>query len=365
MQLAMRNSSALRQLAALLRREPPETVDWFGVLALANHALLTPALAVALQNNSALPVDVQVFLSEVLKRNIERNRRLKAQLVDALRSLNVVGIQPVLLKGAILLASTERDDGGRILGDLDILLRPEEVARGVAALEDGGFRVSRLFRQADSHVAAELGRPEDVGIVDLHRRPPGPLACLNHVVIEDHCHTIIITGARASVPSSTLQILLLVAHDQFHDQDYWRGRLDLRHLLDFASLTSGSHDVDWDLLVDWIPGGLMRTALDTHLIAAEALMGARAPRWSHRGLWSRWQYYRRLLQMDHPRLGFTMLALSTLVEWPAMIAHFIRDRSLRRELSGVATRPAHRVEDGLNWLRHLKHLFRPAPPGKS
>src|SRR5689334_9371710 len=91
---AVHSLRTLRQLGMALQGRPPQAPDWLDLIALAIHALVTPALALALKGNCEPPPDVEVFLREVLNRNLERNRRLSAELTDALSVLNDLDIVP-------------------------------------------------------------------------------------------------------------------------------------------------------------------------------------------------------------------------------------------------------------------------------
>ena len=173
----MNRQTALTQLSMCFQGQVPPGADWMAMLDLANRSLATAQLCTAVMASSsagALPDDVRVFLLDVQSRNRERNRRLVQQLKDALRALNAVGIEPVLLKGIALWASRPDEVFDRILADIDLLVRGTEVDRAVGALRDAGFALTARYPGNDVHVVAELGRPDDVGLIDLHQRPPGP-----------------------------------------------------------------------------------------------------------------------------------------------------------------------------------------------
>src|SRR5215510_2152960 len=235
----MNRLTALSQLSACLQGRLPPDADWMAMLDLANRSLATAQLCAAVMNSSeasSIPEDVRTFLLDVRSRNRERNRRLIAQLTDALRALDAVGIEPVLLKGIGLWASRPEEPFDRILADIDLLVRGSEVERAIRALRNAGFGLTARYPGNDVHVVAELARPEDVGLIDLHQRPPGPPGFAEIENLEAYCLPVTVNGLRAMRPVTTLQLFFLVLHDQFHDGDYWRGGFDLRHLVDIASL---------------------------------------------------------------------------------------------------------------------------------
>src|SRR6202008_1616219 len=126
----------------------------------------------------------------------------------------------------------------------------------------------------DVLVAAEIGRAEDVGLIDMHQRPPGPPGLAEIDNLGAYCRPVAIDGLRALCPIPALQIFFLVLHDQLHDGDYWRGGFDLRHLMDITRLSASNEPVDWGLLERLCRTSLVRHALETQLIAAERFAGA-------------------------------------------------------------------------------------------
>jgi hypothetical protein len=84
------------------------TIDWRGLTWLAGSSLVTPALAGALQRKGLferLPEAVQDYLQTLQSLNLARNQTLREQLLIITEALNRIDIQPVLLKGAIALAT--------------------------------------------------------------------------------------------------------------------------------------------------------------------------------------------------------------------------------------------------------------------
>lgn len=316
----MARARILDQLAAALRGDPPPDADWTALVNLANQSLVTPALDPALA-----PPDIAPFLTEVRTRNRERNRRLQAQLADALAALNAAGVTPTLLKGAAL------GETDRLLSDLDLLVEPPEVERAVEALQAAGFGLASRYPGPDVHVVAELGRPEDVGYLDLHQRPPGPPAIAGtqgrRILAE-------LPGGRAWRPDAATQILHLVLHDQFHDGDYWRGGFDVRHLLDLARLAPRLEPADWAWLREACGTPLVRAALDAQLFAASRLVNAAVPPSSPH---ARRTYRRWRRQHAWPALRVPLAALTVALEARMLLAHrrAIRPRGFAPRLDRV------------------------------
>jgi hypothetical protein len=309
--------SRLKQLDALCRLltgDLPRRVDWMGVMALANETLVTPQIYSAARRAgtaSRLPPEVGQFLHEVWTRNRERNRRLFVQLRQALAILNAAGFEPTLLKGAAFWATggppAEHD---RILTDLDLIVAEPHTEAAMQALQDRGFDLLRRYEDISSHVIALLGRESDVGVIDLHRRPPGPPDLVGAAMaVPDQSVALTWDGVRARAPSPALQVFLMVLHDQYEDGGYWRGEFALRHLMEIAALSRRPGGVDWRVVDGLARTRLVRNATHAELHAAATMFGALTPR-NTRRCWVRLQHARRLAQFAWPRLNAAFRLLS-------------------------------------------------------
>lgn len=352
----MGRARTLDEVSAALRGASAPHYDWTAVLDLANQSLVTPGLAAALAPVAErVPETARVFLAEVRRRNHERNHRLTSQLHDAVAALNAAGIEPVLLKGAALLATCEAPLD-RLLSDLDLLVAPAQADAAVAALERAGFGVMNRYPGAAPHVVAELGRPQDVGLVDLHRRPPGPPGLAETPELAERRAAVAVGGGRAWIPDAASQILHLVLHDQFHDGDYWRGGFDLRHLADLKRLAPElvADDLTW--LLGACGGDLVRGALRAQLLAADRLLGGAAAqgRTDARALWT---YRRWRLQHVYPALRLPLALLAFVVEAPQVVAHRAANFLGRgRVLGAAAVDPVGPVER----VARLRKIMAPA-----
>ncbi len=300
------------ELMASLAGRPPKNLDWPGVIAIANRTLTTGTLARRQQvdRSMALPQDVADFLAAVDERALERDRRMRDQLAEAVTCLNGAEITPILIKGAAMLAMPGLDARGRILSDLDIMVPPSALARAGDALGRIGY--VRQIQLSDPTVAHIFARTRDAGTIDLHYRLKAPRPRFEFARLASFCIPVKVGTGEALLPSPTAQTLILVLHDQLKDRDYWRGLVDLRHVLDIAALARTAEGIDWDQLLSWFPERQPRTALRTQLVTIEALLGIGVPPRLIKGWWPRMQHRRRMVQLDWPALGpiFTLLTLA-------------------------------------------------------
>src|SRR5437588_1605260 len=127
---AMANySRSLIDWSECLQGRVPKRADWVSLLGLANETLTTPALnEFATRFRDQIPEDVYFYIREIFERNVVRNLRLSAQLIEAVSAINDRSVTPVLVKGAAMLATAPpTDHGSKLMTDLDIIVSPEEV----------------------------------------------------------------------------------------------------------------------------------------------------------------------------------------------------------------------------------------------
>jgi hypothetical protein len=215
--------------------------DWPRVLETANRGWVGPALFVALRDCGRLldvPEDERNYLGLLHDRNRARNLRLRAQLFEATAALNAVGVRPILLKGAIrLFGPADAKIGARMISDLDLSFRPSEVDTARAALASIGY--------TNVGGSNEMGRPQDAGTIELHTKANARSATYLRGELRNSSHLVEQDGHEALVPDSTSQALHLMVHDMIKEGDYWRFRIDLRHLLDLAELARSPEGLNW------------------------------------------------------------------------------------------------------------------------
>lgn len=286
-------------LAACLRHEPPGDVDWTALIAAANRSWMTPQLLIALRESGvidAAPDDVRDYLELIHGRNLLRNRRLRAQLREAVRALNAAGIAPTLVKGAVDIAC-ERGErlGGRLMSDLDILVREGELEAARAALTALGY--GPLMADHPPFLA----RPGDAGAIELHGWALPHSRYESLAGIEEGPVVTILGSARARIPPAPLRVLQLVIHDHIKEGDDWRGSVDLRHVHDIARMLQAG--VDWTALRATPRRRRERAALEDALAMAGFLFGVKVPPAPGRTLLQRLRHRRRLAPLLHPVLG--------------------------------------------------------------
>jgi len=341
-------AKALDDLLAWLSGHERDEKDWRPLVALASDTLTVGSLADAVLPSriaDSLPGEVRDLLIDVQTRARERNARLRSQLLELIPALNSAGVEPILMRGVARLLSSPREES-RLLSDIDLLVPGARLKNCSSALRDLGYE---LFRApTEDRVPSVLCRPTDVGMVDLHAQLQPVYLRLGYNRLANECRTIELPTGTALMPSPTCQMLCTIVHDQLHDADYWRGLLDVRHLVDMQRIAR--EGVDWAALASFFPAGSPRNALFLQLRSARLLMNIDVPDEYCGGLWSAVQQIRRRLQarLDFLRPLLTLVTIA--VDPPPRSGSPPTER--RTETVRETTR------------RRLDHYFGPANAGK-
>jgi hypothetical protein len=293
----------------------PRNAHWMSLLDLANRTLTTPALKdFTSRFCGQIPNEVGLYVREMFDRNLMRNARLASQLAECVLVLNENGIIPVLFKGAVTLASPlSASWGSKLMTDLDIMVPPQQVDVALNSLFTIGYSVHFQADRDSRKWYADLKRARDVGMIDLHKCAPGPAFFYGSADdIYLHSELIPVGKGKAYVPSATYQALMLIVHDQFQDNDYWIGNIDLRHLLDLRDLAVSSKPIDWTMLISFASSELARNAMETQLLLLASLLDVEMPADIGTRIIPRLQYRRRLLQAQFPLLRYPLLTMGML-----------------------------------------------------
>ena len=319
------------------------------VLELANNTLTTPFLIDLVdQPDQSVPEDVRAFVRDIYRRNALRNDRLRAQLEEAVAALNERDVIPVLLKGSAILATAVPERRAtRIMADLDILVDPDQVETALQALADLDYQ-SHFRTPPDSRKQySDLKRARDVGMIDLHQGAPGPDYFYRPSgKLLAHCTPISVGRGTAYLPTPTFQAFMLIIHDQFQDDDYWVGEIDVRHLVELRDLAN-AEGIDWNRMMSFASSRLARNAIAKQLVALAELFGVDVPVELRKGFVPRLQFRRLLLQSRFP-----------LARWPLLSVALLDYGNYRRELGAEYQTDTRRNETlTLPRADTLRHLF--------
>lgn len=214
---------------------------WPRIARLSGVHLLTPAFGAALEQlglAGPLPADLRDYLGAMRTAGEERNRTLRADLLDILSILNAVGVEPVLLKGALrLVDDLFPDDAWRFMHDLDLLVPAADVDRAGRALR--GLRWTEGLHDGEGgRHALVLMRRDGLSRLELHDEPleAGWRRHLDAAGLLARVRRRERAGVAFLEPAPEDQIAHLVLHAQLQHAHLATGRFLLRDSAELALL---------------------------------------------------------------------------------------------------------------------------------
>ncbi len=253
-------------------------VDWHDVVSFASsHLVLAMLGRPGFVAKIAMPDEVAEFLGDVHAANRARNEMLKAQLVQIGDDFGRNSIDLIALKGGAFLADdTACDEAAacRFMSDLDVLVRPQELAGAVERLEGLGFQARSTDYDPEHHahypplvsrcglfsveVHTRLFDRDDFGIdVDVLWREAK------------------VASGGILVPAPRHRVAHALMHAQLHNRQHAARRIVLRDIADLGCLAR-IVEIDRDLVDDLFVEPLQRRAAGALVAAWQSLTGGAA-----------------------------------------------------------------------------------------
>ena len=250
------------------------------------------------------------------KRTLHNNRQAYLQLQPVLGELQAQGIDSIVLKGAAFAQLLYLDIGLRPFGDMDIMVKMEDLDRAHDVLAELGYRktyrglpinpptaTSRRYRSARQYFHQErrflsidlywqLSRYPYLVSIDYDKM----WACSPQVTLAN-------SATRMLSPEDTILHLTLD-----FIMDWWYGKPEIRSLRDIAEVTI-RHKVSWSELLASASDPTLRAPLFYSLTLAKEVLGANIPeevlrqcnpdagRWEERLVR---HMHRHILETGHP-----------------------------------------------------------------
>jgi hypothetical protein len=296
--LSVRHQSFLFLCQCLALDKSPETIerlrheikrgsaDWESIVQIANELLVTPAFWVSLKHKNLdedLPDELKNYLSGLYNLNLRRNGLIKKQAEEIIKSLNKVGIEPLLLKGAALLFTNAFSNiGARIQADLDIMVLATDVEESRKTLSALGYRGHGPDAPEWLHHLPPMIRDGEPAAIELHRQPFHRKHGDIKILTAEDCFNQATAIKTMSLFFKVLSVPHFIIHNIIHcevqDRLFYKGNISIRRLLDFAVILYTHPDaIDWKSIEGKLKEHGLRHIYRSYLHMAFALLNASVP----------------------------------------------------------------------------------------
>jgi len=154
-----------------------DAFDWEKIVPVASSHLIIPLIYCKLKEKEVLhllPEDLKSYLEEITRQNRERNNTILDEVQEISILFNKNKVDHVFLKGAAMLASgIYKDIAERMVGDIDILVHPDQLSKAQNLLIiHGYFEVETTFGFnffVNKHLA-RLIPDKKLAAVEIHRK---------------------------------------------------------------------------------------------------------------------------------------------------------------------------------------------------
>ena len=264
-----------------VRRLLATELDWPTLAALAERERATTILWQWLQRTGAhVPADVEAAWRMRAMISEFQLLRLEQSLHETIGVLATRGIEVMLLKGSALAYTTYASFAERPMGDLDVLIRPEQAQEAWSLLQTRGWTwPSELwpaeFYTEHQHLPPLLDARGDGFRLELHTDllPGGHPFLTSPAVLWAAANRIRVNGSTALVPSLPQQLLHLCIHFAWSHQMQWGGWRAFRDVDRLARRA----DFSWPEFVDLAHNSRATTGCFWTLRLARNLAGAPVP----------------------------------------------------------------------------------------
>ena len=217
-------------------------VNWELFVAFSTGHYVLPALYINLKYANLLhliPKDLVLFMEDIASQNNVRNVRLHSEVLDLNTLLNANNIQAIFLKGsAHMCLNLYSDYAERMIGDIDILVAPNEMLRVAEILKSAGYFSLTEFNaylfDSTKHYP-RMCHKDKLMAVEIHKEVIQNVGDrqLNYQIIN---HTKQMVNG-VYIPSFENLVLHNAMNTQMNDKHYLFGKLNLRQQYDLYLLS--------------------------------------------------------------------------------------------------------------------------------
>lgn len=265
--------SVQHRITELLEKD----ISWDYLLGMADWHDVTPLLAMRLVGHTAVPPTVSELLRKSVLANCAKNLLLSTELTKLSTTLAANGIPSIPYKGTVLSQYLYGFVGSRSVCDIDLIIRPENVAQTISCLEEFGFQDGFGLSASQRMTAIRFGFEycfirEGVS-VDVHWRLVQQF-CWPSLDMDRVWESLVpftFFGGQVRIFSPECMLVALCIHSAQHD---W---MELKMFADIAKLLSLHPSLDWRKIGDLTADSHSRRSVLVALNLAHTHLGAHLP----------------------------------------------------------------------------------------
>ncbi|MBC8236182.1 nucleotidyltransferase family protein [bacterium] len=255
--------------------EQLSTPNWDGVIQQSIRHSITPLLYQRLETlgpSTNIPASVEQKLREIYIHSAARNMRLYHELSKVLRILQNDDIPVIVLKGAALAETVYQNIALRPMGDVDLLVKKEDLYRTETALLNLGY----VFYKENNYHFKQHYEGEKRIAIEIHWNIDRP-SSLFQIDIDgmwERARLAKIANVEVLVLSPEDLILHLCLHVSFHHEF----KIGLRFLCDISETIQHYQDeIDWKKLQNTVNEYGIGKFIYCTLLLTKKMLGAEIP----------------------------------------------------------------------------------------
>jgi Uncharacterised nucleotidyltransferase len=327
--MKLQNWTAYKNIFSLFLGEATNaavaTWNWEKIIEVSSKHLVATSLLSNISKLTVMPQEVADYFSALHQLNSERNAIMLKGLGEVCDALSQIGIRPVLLKGAACLVSkTYENLADRFMGDIDLIVRPEELAPAHDLLRKLGYFPDKDAPDWKGQIShhEEMVMHEETGVgIELHKTlaPPILAKLLSSEEFLNRAISVNFEGACYLVLSPEDRIIHSIVHAQLHHDLQVIGAASLRCWFDVKSIVETcDRQINWQAIKMHFKANKQLPVLLGQLYLCEKFLGLKSgldvSNYSHSEIhlkkwvnsnaeisWATRLYYKFLIDLSHLR----------------------------------------------------------------
>jgi hypothetical protein len=238
---------------------------------------VTPLLAKQLVGHPLVPDSVVDLLRKFGHTNAVKNLYLSAELMKLIAELNAGEVPCIPYKGTVLSEYLYGSTALRCVSDIDLIIRPEDVKKAIACLEEqgfsDGFALSISQRASALRYSCEYSLIRNGVSIDLHWRlvQHSCWPSLDMDRIWQSLTSFPFCGTEVQIFSPECLIATLCVHAAQHE---W---MQLKMFSDIAEILWQHPGLNWQVIEEWTADSHSRRSMLVTLSLTHSYLGAPLP----------------------------------------------------------------------------------------